>query len=528
MEDLPLLDKSAVEALLRARFPEGFVPLSRLPDPFALHDMDRAVGRIARAIREKERIVVVGDYDVDGVVSSALMEEFFERVGARAEIFIPNRFEDGYGLSAELVARLEADVIVTVDNGINAVEAAALCRRRGIDLVVTDHHTPGPELPDAYAVVNPKKRACRFPYPEICGAQVAWFLIGGLKKELGLTLPMASFLDLLALAIVADVMPLKGINRTLVQKGLERLSTSSRPAFVVARERLGKRRFTAEDVGFAIAPRLNSAGRMGDAGRALRFLRAQSVAEASVLWDELEALNIKRRQTENEIEAFALQNVSPDDPIIVAAGEAWHEGVVGIVASRLAGKFGKPAVVLSVEGGRAKGSGRSVGQVDLYGLLKEASEHLEGFGGHKMAAGLSLEASRIDAFSRAIRKAAGRLDASLFVPESPVLGRLPAEAIDWELMEILQRYEPYGEGNPKPEFLIEKIKIFDAFLIGREKRHLKLTVGVKNRRFPALFFGCQTLYEPGTDARIQGSLQVNEFQGRREIQILVNQIMVIK
>jgi single-stranded-DNA-specific exonuclease len=348
------------------------------------------------------------------------------------------------------------------------MEAANLCKERGIDLIITDHHTPSKTLPDAYAVVNPKKEACAFPYPEICGAQVAWFLVGALKKRLNVSLDMGAFLDILALAIVADVMPLTAINRTLVQKGLEKMASSKRPAFEAVRQRLRKNRFGSEDVGFAIAPRINSAGRMADASIALRFLRAKSVPEALRLWDELDALNAERKEVESRIAEEAAEMVNPRDPVIVAAGENWHEGVVGIVASRLVGRFGKPAVVLSVENGRAKGSGRSVGSVDLFELVAGCREHLSGFGGHKMAVGLALASDRIAAFREALCKQASRLDPMLYKPDLGILGELPLSEIDWELMEILQRYEPYGEANGKPKFLIKNISVIDANPIGSE------------------------------------------------------------
>ena len=524
MSRLPRLTKARIEAILAARFDDGFKTLKELPSPFDLHDMDRAAARIAEAIRKKEKIVVVGDYDVDGVVSSALMEEFFEIVGFPVEAVIPNRFTDGYGVSPGILDRIDADVVVTVDNGITAVEAAEICKARGIDLIITDHHTPSETLPDAYAIVNPKKAVCSFAYPEICGAQVAWFLIGALKRELGLDLPMGRFLDLLALAIVADVMPLVSINRPLVQKGLEMLSTSTRPAFEAVRAHLGKSRFSAEDVAFGIAPRINSAGRMEDASTALRFLRARSLSEASRGWLELDALNRARREEESATTEEAIALADPEDPVIVVAREGWHEGVVGIVASRLVEKFKKPAIVLSIENGRAKGSGRSVGDVDLFALLRQSKDFLAGFGGHPMAAGLTLESERIDAFREAICKEAAKLDPECFVPKENLLGELPIEEIDWELMSVLQKYEPYGEANKRPKFLIKDINVIDVYPIGAEKNHLKLTFGEGRHTLQAIQFGYEKMVEAGRKVAVTGTLQVNEFNGKRSIQMLVDQI----
>lgn len=521
---LPLLTKEKIEAILEARFGDGFKSLRELPSPSQLHDMDRAAERIVRAIEKKERIVVVGDYDVDGVVSTALMEEFFEIVGYPVQSLIPNRFRDGYGISPNIVDRIEADLVVTVDNGITAFEAAERCKARGIDLIITDHHTPAETLPDAFAIVNPKKSECSFAYPEICGAQVAWFLIGALKQRMGIDLKMGRFLDLLALAIVADVMPLISINRPLVQKGLEMLSASRRPAFEAVRAYLGKSRFTAEDIGYGIAPRINSAGRMEDASVALRFLRARNLGEASEGWLALDGLNRKRRRIEAETTQAALEQADPGAPLLVVAGEGWHEGVVGIVASRLVDRFKKPAIVLSIDGERAKGSGRSIGDVDLFGLLEASREVLTGFGGHKMAAGLSLKAGDIEALRERICDHAARLDPSLFLPKENVLGVLPVEEIDWELMEILNRYEPYGEANQRPKFLIKNISVIDANAIGAEKNHMRLLLGDKNFSLQAIQFGFEKMVSPGRNIDVSGTLQVNEFNGRRSIQLLVDKI----
>jgi single-stranded-DNA-specific exonuclease len=524
MSNLPRLTKAKIAAMLAARFGDGFKSLKELPNPFELHDMARAAERISLAVERRERIVVVGDYDVDGVVSSALMEEFFEIIRYPVEVVIPNRFIDGYGVSPKILERIEADVVITVDNGITAFEAAEVCKRRGIDLIITDHHTPAETLPDAYAIVNPKKKTCSFAYPEICGAQVAWFLIGALKQQMGLSIKMGQFLDLLALAIVADVMPLVSINRPLVQKGLEMLSQSRRPAFEAVCAYLGKSRFGAEDIGYGIAPRINSAGRMEDAAIALRFLRAGTLGEASSGWLALDNLNQKRRQIETETTEAAVAMANPDDPVIVVAGEGWHEGVVGIVASRLVDRFKKPAIVLSVENGQAKGSGRSIGDVDLFMLLDRCKIHLNGFGGHKMAAGLRLDVEKLETFRTALRKEASKLDPELFFPKEHIMGELPIAEVDWELMEILSRFEPYGEANTKPKFLMKDISIIEARPIGAEKNHLKLVLGEGDSRLQAVQFGFEKMVEIGQKVAVTGSLQINEFNNNRSIQMLIDRI----
>jgi len=327
------LSKREILAILRKRFAEGFVKLSQIPQPDTLKDLSRAVERIKRAIEAQERITIVGDYDVDGVVSTALMLEFFDIIGYPVKHIIPNRFKHGYGLSKSVIDKVrDSDLIITVDNGISAIEAAEYCRELGIDLIITDHHTPGSQLPRAYAIVNPKQEACSFAYSEICGAQVAWFLIGGLKQALGVAVDMKRFLDLLAVAIVADVMPLRHINRALVLAGLQIFQTSERPAVKFLRSVMKKHQFSSEDLAFSIAPVINSAGRMEDASLALDFLRSRDFFSASVYYARLLALNSQRKAEERRVYEASVEFVDEREPVIVSVGEDWSEGVVGIVA----------------------------------------------------------------------------------------------------------------------------------------------------------------------------------------------------
>lgn len=487
------LTKKDILELLSQRFKEGFVKLSNIPHPSSLKDMRKGAQRVAKAIENGERIAVVGDYDVDGVVSSALMKEFFHLIDYPATIVIPNRFKHGYGLSPKIIEELqEVDLIITVDNGISAHEAAKLCQERGIDLIITDHHTPPPNLPEAYAIINPKQQECGFMYEEICGAQVAWFLIAQLKSELGLDIDMKRFLDLLAIAIVADVMPLRHINRALVQAGLQMFERSSRPAVQYLRSVLKKNRLSSDDIGFIIAPIINSAGRMEDAKIALDFLHAKDFFEASVYYARLLALNVERKEEEKRVFKEALAFVEEDERVIVAVGEDWNEGVVGIVASRLAERFSKPAIVLTKsENGSYKGSGRSVGSVDLYGLLEATKEYLERFGGHKKAAGLGLKKENIEAFRKEINTVASTLDASDFVENDGVLGELSLEEVDWELIDMLERFAPYGESNPMPKFYARRVEILEQRRVGEKSEHLLLTLRQNSQTFKAIKFRCE-------------------------------------
>ncbi len=519
------LSKELIFQILSQRFEDGFLKLSHLPHPSTFKDMQKASRRIVQAIHNKERITIVGDYDVDGVVSSALMQEFFDTLHYPVDIVIPNRFKDGYGLSEKLLDRVDADLIVTVDNGINATKAAKLCKERGIDLIITDHHTPPKELPDAYAIVNPKQRACGFSYSEICGAQVAWFLIAQLKSDLGMQLDMGSFLDLLSIAIIADVMPLRHINRPLVQKGLQLFTHSKRPSISFLRTNLKKERFGTDDIGFGIAPVLNSAGRMEDASLALEFLMAKDVFEASVYYSRLLALNAKRKAEERRAYKESLQFVDENQKVIVSVGENWNEGVVGIVASRLTERFQRPSIVLTKnEKGYYKGSGRSLGEVDLFALLDGASEHLLQFGGHKKAAGLSLEKESIAPFRTHINALASTLPPEAFLEEDGVLGELDFDQIDWELIDIIDSFAPYGESNPLPKFASFDIEVLESREVGENAEHLLLTLRQKGRIFRAIHFRKE---KPLTKDRIDIVYYPakNSFRNQTSIQLFVTKIV---
>jgi single-stranded-DNA-specific exonuclease len=527
-DDVPLLDKESLSQILNARFGEGFSRLSDIPDPGLLADASKAAKRIASAVKNKERIALVGDYDVDGVTATALTTLFFRQIPYPLDVVIPNRFTDGYGVSPNVLERIDADLVFTVDNGINAFEAARVCKERGIDLIITDHHTPSNTLPDAYAIVDPKLDHCSYPFKEICGAQVAWLLMGLVKQELGLAVDMKQFLELLALAVVADVMPLVGVNRTIVQHGLKQMMHSSRPASVIIRDFLNKSSISSEDIGFQIAPRLNSAGRLEDASIALAFLTAEDEASAFSQFELLNSLNDLRKATEAEVTEAALAQVDPNDRIIVVAGEGWHEGVVGIAAARLVQRFGRPAIVLSIEEGRAKGSARSIGEVNIYRLIKSQSALLEKFGGHMMAAGLSLTQANIDALREALNEEASLIAPEDFLPKEEIIGRLDGNSIDFELLRILEAFEPYGEGNPRPRFLALEAEIVSLRYFGAESDHSRLNLRLnrhERRTFELLAF--RRRIEAPDDRRLTCSYTIskNEFNGKVSLQMMLERLL---
>lgn len=529
-DDVPILNKTALFELLSQRFDNQEKTLSQIPNPNLLHDAPKAAKKIADAIKEKKKITLVGDYDVDGISSTAIMVDFFRQIPYPLQTIIPNRFSDGYGVSPNILKRVDADIVITVDNGITAIEAAEICKERGIELIITDHHTPLELLPEAYAIVNPKLSKCDYPFKDICGAQVAWLLLGLVKKELNLSIDMKKFLDILCIAIIADIMPLTDINRALVKEGLKVLMHSQRPSSIIIRDFLNKNSLTSEDIGFQIAPRINSAGRLKDASIALEFLTATTTNKAYTQFEKLNSLNEQRKDLEAQTTKIAIdtvQNLEELPNIIVVYGEDWHEGVVGIVASRLVNHFERPSIVLSIKEGVAKGSARSLGNIDIYKLIKENAHYLQRFGGHKMAAGLGLDEGDIEAFSRAINKSASGLTCNDFIPSEDVLGILDTHDIDFELLEMLESFEPYGEANLRPKFLLKDAHIMEIKYIGSDKSHSKITVKQHlHERKTIELIAFRNIVEMPSDKKItcKYTISKNEFNSKVSIQFLLNKI----
>lgn len=518
------LSKAALKELLNKRFSNEEKKLSHIPNPTLLGNAEIAAKKIAQCIKEKKRITLIGDYDVDGVSSSAIVVNFFKQIPYPIEAIIPNRFSDGYGISPNILKRIETDLIITVDNGISAIEAADICYQRSIELIITDHHTPLETLPKAYAIINPKLNNCSYPIKEICGAQVAWLVLALLKKELNLNIDMKEFIDLLSIAIIADIMPLIDINRVLVKEGLKLLMHSNKPYATIIRDFLNKKSISCEDIGFQIAPRLNSAGRLEDASIALEFLTTTSLKRAYELFERLNSLNELRKEQEAIATKEAIALCDTNDKILVVAKELWHEGVVGIVASKLTEHFSKPAIVLSIEEGIAKGSARSLANVNIHNLIKESSSVLLKFGGHKMAAGLSLNENSIDIFKKTINTNAQKLSEDDFIAIEHIVGILPSHEIDLELLDILESFEPYGEANQKPLFLIKNAEIIRVELFGKEKNHSKVIVKQNRYENEIELISFKNIITIPNNRKITCSYRVikNEFNSKVSTQLIIN------
>ncbi len=516
-----------IDKILRARFEDdGFLNLSNLPHPSTFKDMEKATTRIVKAIKDREKIVLIGDYDVDGVVSTAIIRLFFSEAGLPLDWLIPNRFRDGYGLSTTIIDKIvDYDLAITVDNGISAVEASKLCQKYNIDLIITDHHLLPTELPIAHAIVNQKQPDCNFPYSEICGAQIAWYLIASLNRALNLSIDIKSYLGFVSIAIIADMMPLKHINRAMVISGLKILNSSTLPPIRALKNRLDKSYLDAEDIAFQIAPVLNSAGRMDDAFYAVDFLMSRNIYEANSKLDILIDFNNQRKATEQKITDEALEKVNPKDKVIVIDGEDWHEGVVGIVSARVARVHKKPTIILTKgENGDLKGSGRSFLVCNLFEITNECRELLTKFGGHHSAIGLSLPYKNLDRFKRELQLnyMAKRYNENIIDPD--ILGELDFRYIDFKLIELIKQYEPYGEGNRRPKFITKNVLIEDIATMGKEGEHKRFIFFKDGIRLKGVLFKTRESFFINHYVDIIYTVNENTFNNRVTIQLIVEEI----
>ncbi len=521
--------KEDIQRILQQRF-EGDTcsSLGEIPKPDSFKDIDKASLRILEAVEKKQKILIVGDYDVDGVVSSTILSEFFDDQKIEYSLIIPNRFKDGYGLNPDIVKRVDVDVIITVDNGISAVEAAEVCKQKGIDLIITDHHTVPSRVPDAYAIINPKQSDCGFPNSEICGAQVAWYLVAVLKQRMGIEYNLGKFLDLLCIAIMADMMELRDMNRVMVKRGIKALNSSKRAAFVAVKKYFDKRVLQGDDISFLIAPLINSSGRMSDASLSYEFLKSTNLDDAMGRLDHIVSLNNARKEQEKKLLKSSLEQSCEDENIVIVWGEQWHEGVIGIVASRLCRRFKKPSIVFSVKDGIAKGSARGVGDVDILSLISEQKEMILGFGGHKGAAGLSLKQENLEDFKQSMVESSKSLTVQELEADGDILGELDICSVDFELLDILERFQPYGQKNPQPSFILKDAVVKVDRVMGRDKNHLKLLLSKNNHTIESLFFNYDKDVSRGDTVDILFSVSKNEYRGVVTPQLLIREILSCK
>ena len=511
--------------------------LAHLYNPFDLKGMDEAVVRIEQALKNDEAIWIYGDYDVDGITATAILLLTLRELGKEAEYYIPHRLSEGYGLHMEAIEQLAqegARLIITVDCGVTAVREAALARELGMDLIVTDHHEPGPELPPAVAVINPKQPGCAYPFKGLSGAGVAFKLAHALLKRLhpeeaGAREFLKSLLDLAALGTVADIVPLMDENRAIVTHGLSLLRLCKRTGLMHLMERaaLSPSQLDATAISFVIAPRLNAAGRTEHAMFGVELLMTDDNQRARELARQLEGFNENRRDIEQSTveEALVLLETGGEDPVIVVSQEGWHQGVIGIVASRLLGQFYRPTIVIGMaDGAVAKGSGRSIPGFDLLEALKACGEHLLQFGGHKMAAGLAIDPERIDAFRLAINEYARRvLPAEMMHPLVSIDADATPADLTAEVIGRLGELAPFGPENPKPVLALEGYRLIEEPRVLRG-RHLKLhCASPDGRPLAALGWGMagrlDELAGRRGALRLAGTPMLNTWNGRTSVEL---------
>lgn len=501
----------------------------QLDDPFLLPDMKKAVARIEKAMQEGEQIAVYGDYDCDGVTSTVILYNYLFSMGARVLYYIPDRLDEGFGMNQGAVDVLHekgVKLIVTVDNGTSALAEIAYAKTLGIDVVVTDHHQPGPVLPDAVAIVNPH-RAEYQGFKQLCGAGVALKLAAALDggEYDGV---LEDFSSLAAIGTVGDVVSLTGENRLLVQRGMEMLPMTDNPGLHALMELAGLMggEMTASRIAFGICPRINAAGRMGNAYLAAEMLLCEDEDRAAELAEELDGLNQKRREQEEEILAVIRENLDKDpslllDRVLVLSAPGLNHGVVGIVASRLVGLYGKPCFVMSIEDGYAIGSARSLGNFSLFKAISACSNLCEKFGGHTLAAGLTLKEENLPAFRAAINEYAARISDRMPVQTMIIDKSLRSGDLSLEAVEALSCLEPYGEGNPQPLFLMRNC-IVEGITPLSGGKHLKLRVNFDGRSVFVLCFKMtpeQFLYPVDSMIDLLVNLELNVFRDTRSISI---------
>jgi len=463
--------------------------LTELHDPFLMKDMDKAVARIEKAMANQENILVYGDYDVDGTTAVALVSSYLQEHYENVATYIPDRYAEGYGVSFQGIDFAEDNdftLIIALDCGVKALDKVEYAKEKEIDCIICDHHRPGPQLPDAVGVLDPKRDDCDYPYKELCGCGIGFKLIQALASKNGETTEdLLPYLDLVATAIGADIVPITGENRVLAFYGLQVINTNPRVGFQAIIDTIKKKELTITDVVFIIAPRINAAGRMEHGQHAVNLLKATDLDAARHFAAEIEQFNLDRRGLDQEITQEALQQIQDNKEegrcTSVVFNENWHKGVIGIVASRMTETYYRPTLVFTKSGEKLAASARSVKGFDVYEALQGCTEYIEQFGGHKYAAGLTLSEDQYEGFKKQFEKVVSEtIDPKLLIPEVLIDARMSLNDINPKLMRILKQFAPFGPGNMRPVFMSEGVNDTGyAKGVGEGEKHLKLKLTQK-------------------------------------------------
>ena len=511
--------------------------LDELHDPFLLKDMDLAVARIEAAISNNENILVYGDYDVDGTTSVSLVASYLKTITTNVATYIPDRYDEGYGISykgIDFAADNDFSLIIALDCGIKAIEKVAYATEKKVDFIICDHHKPGDKIPEAVAVLNPKRVDCNYPFDELCGCGVGFKLVQALASKRNQTIDdLTQYLDLVATAIAADIVPMNGENRVLAYFGLQVINSNPRNGIKAIIHQLDKKELTITDVVFIIAPRINAAGRIKHGNAAVELLTEANFEQAQEYAKAINEYNTDRRELDAQITKEALLQIEKNEEkerfTTVVFDEKWHKGVIGIVASRCIETYYRPTLVFTKSGDKLAASARSVKGFDVYDALEKCSEFIEQFGGHKYAAGLTLDPKNYTAFKNKFEEVVeASIERELLIPEITIDAELELSDITPKFFRILQQMAPFGPQNMKPVFTTTSVRD-NGFgkTVGSDKSHIKLNIiyGANRKTYNAIGFGLgdkMKLIE--NDFDIAYSLDENEWNGRTSIQLLLKDI----
>ncbi len=510
--------------------------LGVMHDPYLLKDMEKAADRIRKARDNKEKVTIYGDYDVDGITSIAILYKHLTEMGIEVDYYIPDRMQEGYGVNRDALDKIRQNgtsLIITVDTGITAVEESEYAKEIGLDVIVTDHHECKETIPNVYAAIDPKRKDCTYPFKSLAGVGVVFKLIQALDERKSLPDLMDKYADLMCLGTVADISPLVDENRVIVTEGLKRFKTTKNIGLkaLIDVSTNGKN-ITTSTIGYIIAPRINASGRLGCASRSVELFLTDDVEKAHALAESLCEENTNRQHTEQKMFKEALEYLEThpkvkDDKVIVIPHKDWHHGIVGIVSSKITEKFYKPSILFAIDGDEAKGSGRSVNDFNLFGALENCSDLLEKFGGHELAAGLTIKADNIEAFRQKINNCSkDSFTEQMMTPTIMLDAAIKVPYISLETVNDINRLQPFGVDNPTPAFAIRNIKIHKISVMS-EGKHLRMTLLKDGKYLDSVGFGMGEYYqhlEEGDFIDVAFALDINDYKGFQNVQLILKDI----
>ncbi len=523
-----IIEKEQIEKFLNPKRNDFY-------NPFEMPDMNVAIERIIKAIKNNEKVVIYGDYDVDGITSVTVLKSFLEELGLKVSEYIPNRLQEGYGLNKSAVDQIYKQgnkLMITVDCGISAIEEVKYANELGIETIITDHHEPGNELPNAIAVVDAKRKDSKYPCRNLAGVGVVFKVIQAISMKLGLDeKEYLKYLDIVCIGTISDIVPLVDENRVIVKLGLKLVEQTKNLGLKAILEGTGYSKIDSNTISFGVAPRINACGRMGHQEEALKLFLTKETKEVKELTQKLNDYNKLRQETEKNIYNEAITQIEEKNlakkNTIVVMGKNWHHGVIGIVSSKITEMYFKPSILLCEEDEYGKGSGRSIPGFDLYEALTECGDVIEKFGGHSMAVGINIKKNKFEEFKEKLEEISKQKHIEEIVPILRIDAQISLDEIDKNMVDSLKELEPYGEGNKMPLFVFKNLKI-DSIRALSDGKHLKLTVKDNKNIVNAIGFNLGQLsneYKIGDKIDIVGNLEINTFNGVDNIQINIKDVM---